>query len=144
MLQLSEHACTKMFVCWSLTFRNLGSWDSWNVEMLSLCPFFEISKPRNQETKKLWIQEAKKSRNFETKKPRIFKSRNFETKEPWNQENEKPRTQEHKNTRTQEHERGARRQVMKLLSDANRNAFKSNQLTINPKLSFFEVFDYFW
>ena len=33
---------------------------------------------------------------------------------------------------------------MKLLPEANCNAFESNQLTINPKQSFLEVFNYFW
>ena len=33
---------------------------------------------------------------------------------------------------------------LKLLPNAHRIAFESNQLTVNPKLSFLEVFDHFW
>ena len=47
--------------------------------------------------------------------------------------------QEHKNMNAALADR-----FMKLLPEANRNAFESNQLMINPKLSFLEVFDYFW
>ena len=33
---------------------------------------------------------------------------------------------------------------LKLLPEAHRIAFESNQLTVNPKVSFLEVFDHFW
>ena len=54
-----------------------------NVNLVNLCHFEtkkqEYVKPRNQTTKNLWNQEAKKTRNFETKKRTTKKSRNEET-----------------------------------------------------------------
>lgn len=33
---------------------------------------------------------------------------------------------------------------LKLMSEANRRVFESNQLAVDPELTFFHYFDYFW